>query len=275
MSPSFRMTVIVENSANRPELLGEHGLALWIEVADRKILFDTGQGMALTHNAAKLQIDLGQTTDIVISHGHYDHTGGLETALSAAPEAVLYAHPKTFAAKYVKDNDGSVRSVGAPVQPDTLSRAIHFNTEPVPLADGVWITGEIPRRHAFEDVGGAFFLDEQCNASDDMVDERALFVQTSEGLVVVTGCGHAGLVNTLDHVAELSGANKMYGLAGGLHLLNASEERIGKSLDSIERYDVQKIATAHCTGLFAIASVFHRFANRFVALSAGQRIEIE
>ena len=274
----LRITVLAENTAGARGLLAEHGLALWVEADRTNILFDTGQGMVLTRNAKALDIDLAETDAVVLSHGHYDHTGGLDQVLSGLGRAVVYVHPRAFDAKFGRWGDGTASCIGSPIRDVEQIRAqvshVVATTGPTKVADGVWVTGEIPRRTDFEDTGGPFFLDEACTKADPLVDDQALYVESAAGVVVLTGCGHAGLVNTLDYVSELTGCRRMCAVLGGFHLVGAPEERIARSVEALRRYDVQRIGPAHCTGRPATAQILTAFPERFVALATGSQVTI-
>jgi len=275
----LRVTVLSENTAGARGLLSEHGLAFWVEADGRNILFDTGQGMVLTHNAKALGIDLASTSDVVLSHGHFDHTGGLLAALESFRRAKAYLHPSALEPKFGKGADGVVQPVGSPVpRLDHVSSHLEdvvLTTAPVKLVDGVWVTGEIPRVTEFEDTGGSFYTDEQCTTADPLIDDQALYIQTPKGIVVFLGCAHAGLVNTVDYVGRLTGQDHLYAVLGGMHLVRASDERISKSLDAMKRRDVQVIGPAHCTGRNATMHLWRRFPDRCVECTACARIVLE
>ena len=279
MIPRLRITVLAENTAGARGLLAEHGLALWVEADRTNILFDTGQGMVLTRNAKALDIDLAETDAVVLSHGHYDHTGGLDQVLSGLGRAAVYVHPRAFDAKFGRWGDGTGTCIGSPIRDVERIRAqvtqVVATTGPTKLADGVWVTGEIPRHTDFEDTGGPFFLDEACTKADPLIDDQALYVESAAGVVVLTGCGHAGLVNTLDYVSELTGCRRMCAVLGGFHLVGATEERIARSVEALRRYDVQRIGPAHCTGRPATAQILTAFPERFVALATGSQVTID
>lgn len=272
------ITVLSEDTAGGRGLLAEHGVAFWVKADSRCILFDTGQGMVISHNAEALGIDLSTADDVVISHGHYDHVGGLPDVLERLQKANLYVHPAAFEAKFAKAADGAGQPAGSPITDADAIRSrvadVVLTTGPTQVTDGVWVTGEIPRRSGFEDTGGPFYLDEGCTVPDPLVDDQALYVESREGVVVLLGCAHAGLVNTLDYVAELAGCDRIHAVLGGMHLLNASEERIAASLKSLERYDVQHIGAAHCTGLRAVVALVNSRPDRFVRLAAGSGVQI-
>jgi len=275
----LRITVVAENVAGARGLLAEHGLACWVEADGRNILFDTGQGLILSHNAKALGIDLGLTHGVVLSHGHYDHTGGLPGVLQYLRRAIVYVHPAALQPKFGRRQGDPRRTIGGPIPTVDAIRPhvadVVFTDGPTQVADGVWVTGEIPRRTDFEDTGGGFYLDEACQTPDPLVDDQALYIESVRGTVVLLGCAHAGLVNTLDYVVELTGRDRIQAVIGGMHLVNASQERIAKSLEALRRYDVRVIGPAHCTGLPATARMLSKWPDRFVRPTAGWRLEID
>jgi len=277
MIDQLRITFVAENTAGARGLLAEHGLALWIEADGRNILFDTGQGLVLTANAEALGIDLGKTDAVVLSHGHYDHTGGIEHVLGGRP--VVYVHPRAFDAKFGRRDDGEACDIGSPVRSiDQIRPSVSdvvLTTDPTKLADGIWVSGEIPRSNDFEDTGGPFFLDESCTKPDPLIDDQALYIECGQGVVVVMGCAHAGLVNTLDYVSELTDGRGIHAVCGGFHLVGASDERIARSLEALTRHDVQRIGPAHCTGRKAMMRLWERFPNRCEECMTGTRFVFE
>ncbi len=275
MIKELGITVLSENRAGARGLLAEHGWALWIEADGRKILFDTGQGMVLAHNAGKLDVDLSIVDDVVLSHGHYDHTGGLDAVLNGTCRPDVYVHSAAFEAKFGKGADGVARSIGSYAhsadEVRCRSRNVVLTQLPTEIVAGVWVTGEIPRRSDFEDTGGPFFLDKELAKPDPLVDDQAMYIESRKGIVVLLGCAHAGLVNTLDRIAELASRDEIHAVLGGMHLHAASEERIERSGEALERYGVQVIGPAHCTGRQATSRLWERFCNRCVECPTGSR----
>ena len=206
MTQNVRITTLVENSTFRPGLLAEHGLAFWIECGQRRILFDTGQSDILIRNAKALGINLAETDAIVLSHGHYDHTGGLSAVLDIATKAIVYLHPAAIEPKFGRKGP-KCRPIGMPehAKETIRSREVVRTEKPTQIYRRITVTGQIPHINNFEDVGGAFFLDESCQKSDKLLDDQTLFIESPKGLVVVFGCAHAGVVNTLHRIADLSG----------------------------------------------------------------------
>ena len=266
------ITILVDNEAG-PGLDAEHGLALWIETNGQSILFDTGQGTALPINTQRLGIDLGKTDRIVLSHGHYDHTGGLPHVLGSSPGAEVYCHPGVVRPRYSR-RDGSTKPVQMP--PPTMAALdhipehnLHWASEAVRLSDSVGLTGPIPRRTRYEDTGGAFFRDRVAQSPDAIEDELALWIRTDVGLIVCVGCCHAGLVNTLNHACRQSGAARIRAVIGGLHLLNANRERLEKTLTALATFSIDSIIPCHCTGDKAIEAFEDVLGKRIIRGRSG------
>ncbi|NLF38833.1 MBL fold metallo-hydrolase [bacterium] len=270
----MRITIVVDNTADAGSALAtEHGFSLWIETAGLRILFDTGQGSALVPNAAALGVDLGATEHLVLSHGHYDHTGAVPAALAAAPGAHVWAHPAVHLERY-SVRDGAAEPIHPP-RPvirllDSLPRdRMHWVTAPCLLAPGCGISGPVPRVTAFEDVGGPYFLDTPGRRPDPIDDDLALWFATPSGLVICCGCAHAGVVNTLGHIAKTSGITRVHALIGGFHLVHADATRIGRTLDALRKYAPDLIVPCHCTGSAAMDALQSAFGTRMIAGGAG------
>ena len=274
----LRITTLVENTVSQPGLLAEHGLAFWIEADGLKLLFDTGQGMALVHNAEALGIDLGAVDNVAISHGHFDHTGGLAAHPDLMPRATVFVHPDAFLTRYTKRDHQPARSIGwAYHRVDDLIpnvQAVVLTPVPTLVAEGIWLTGQIPRTNQFEDTGGRFSLDEAGTMPDPIHDDQALYIETRRGLVVLMGCGHAGLVNTLDHIGQITGRTRVHAVIGGMHLLEASEHRIAKTITVLQDFNVQVVAPVHCTGLPATAALMESWPDGFYWLTTGSSLTI-
>jgi 7,8-dihydropterin-6-yl-methyl-4-(beta-D-ribofuranosyl)aminobenzene 5'-phosphate synthase len=272
-----RITVLVENTAGGRGLLAEHGLSFWIELGHKRILFDTGQGNVLSGNASRLGIQLELADAIVLSHGHYDHTGGLGDALQGVGRPKVYAHPAAFAPKFARNTDGTARDIGISClgPQDVRERAEFVRVEgPTEVCEGLRLTGPVPRTTDFEDTGGAFFRDKDCTEPDDLIDDQAAFVDTPAGTVVILGCAHAGVINTLRHIQTLTNGRPIRTVIGGMHLLNANPERMDKTVAELRRLDVQRLLPCHCTGLGAVARLWHEFPGRCAACPVGAVVEV-
>lgn len=254
------ITVVVENSAGGRGLLGEHGLSFLIEADGKRILFDTGQGMTLLHNARQLDISLHDLDAIALSHGHYDHTGGLPALLKECPSAPLYLHPAAIQPKYSRRQE-----IGSPIQKQELlttgSRPVIWTESPTEILPGVYLTGSIPRNHLLENTGELFWQDSAHQSIDSLPDDQALFLKSGKGWIVVLGCAHSGVINTLDYIAYLTGAKQFHTVLGGMHLLKATEERIHATAETLAKYQVKQLGANHCTGLKAIALFYHQLEH--------------
>ena len=268
MIKHLAITALVDNRSEDQRLLTEHGLSLWIEADGRHILFDTGQSDYFLHNAETLGINPRDADTLVISHGHYDHTGGVVALLKVNPTPRIYCHPGIFIPRYSRQADGNMKPIGlSRTTADALHRrvdTIHWVSRPLFLTKNIGVTGPIPRVAAFEDTGGAFFLDPGGKRPDMVEDDVAMWFSTAGGLVVVTGCCHSGIVNTIAYISSITGANPVASVIGGLHLLHASAERIEATCDYLQSSGVGKIVPFHCTGEEAVAHFERRFGEAVV-----------
>ena len=252
MSCRFELTVICDNHAKN-ELLSEHGLSFYILADGLTILFDTGSGETLLPNAMKLGIDLAKCSHLVLSHGHYDHSGGVAQVLAKNTYCSVIAHPFILSDRYSRHADRPVKRIGMPVN----ERAVLQQLDPVRLhcspvasciSDYIGITGFIPRTHVFEDTGGPFYLDETGQFADLIPDDQALWINTPQGLVIILGCCHSGVSNTVEYIRQLNDGASVAGIIGGLHLLHASAERLEQTIIYLKKLKPQFIYAGHCTG---------------------------
>jgi 7,8-dihydropterin-6-yl-methyl-4-(beta-D-ribofuranosyl)aminobenzene 5'-phosphate synthase len=277
MTSTIKIVVLTDNAVAQPVLMGEHGLAFWIDMGARCILFDTGQTGLLASNASELGVDLDAVDTIVLSHGHYDHTSGLADVLrqSESPVAV-YAHPDALSPKYTKGKLG-VRHIGMPAECREALAGGHcrltLSRRPAEIAPGVWTTGEIPRRHPEEAISEPFCRDPEGREADVLLDDQALFIDTAQGTIVVLGCAHAGPINTLDHVQGLTGGKPVRAVLGGLHLRSETDARVAWTVRELHRFNLGLLAPMHCTGPKAVSALWVAFPLACQAGGAGAQFE--
>jgi 7,8-dihydropterin-6-yl-methyl-4-(beta-D-ribofuranosyl)aminobenzene 5'-phosphate synthase len=277
MNKSVHITILVDNTTIEPSLSAEHGLSMWIEAGGKYILWDTGQSEKFFDNAKQLGIDIGTADAIALSHGHHDHTGGLARATALAPNAAIYLHPAAAQAKY-SFKTGQSRPIGmnpqarlAVIEKEITTGVIYVNQK-TDLAPGLTLTGPVPRHTPFENTGGQFYTDPDGVCVDELTDDQSLYIQCPEGIVVILGCAHSGVVNILDAVAEETNSSTLYAVIGGMHLVNADACRIAQTIAAFKRYDIQKIAPLHCTGSAAVQRLKETFGHRCLSLGTGSHL---
>lgn len=274
----IRITTLSENTANQGNILAEWGLSILVEAYGLKVLVDTGRSFSAVHNAGTMGIDLSTIDYIVISHGHHDHTGGLRDVLRVKGEVEVIAHPDIWSAKYSGRDQQSARYCGVPFLREELeSRGARFNLtrEPVHITEHVMTTGEIPMSSGYEEIENNLFVKEAgVLRPDPLADDLALIIDTDFGLVVILGCAHRGIINTLRHAQNLTGKKNINTVIGGTHLFRATEERLEKTIADLKELGIQRIGVSHCTGFHASARLAQEFEEVFFMNNAGTRITL-
>jgi 7,8-dihydropterin-6-yl-methyl-4-(beta-D-ribofuranosyl)aminobenzene 5'-phosphate synthase len=275
----LQLTTLSENSAGMGRLMAEWGLSILVESGEQDVLFDTGMSLSASHNASQMGIDLKLVDKIVLSHGHRDHTGGLkQILLDIGREIEVIAHPDIWAAKYSRREGEEAEYIGIPFHRQTLeSLGARFNLsrEPVRISSNIMTSGEIPMLTEYETIEPRLQVKEGKRFRPDrFLDDQALIITTGAGLVVILGCAHRGIINTLYHARKLTGVEAIYGVYGGCHLINASQERIWLTIAALKELEVQQLGFGHCTGLAASAIMAVEFGERFLFNIAGTVISL-
>jgi 7,8-dihydropterin-6-yl-methyl-4-(beta-D-ribofuranosyl)aminobenzene 5'-phosphate synthase len=274
---SIRITTLSENTAHIGDFLAEWGLSILVETDKTKALLDTGKEYSCVYNADTLGIELGSIDKIILSHGHFDHTGGLRGVLRRMKKDVeIIAHPDIWQIKYSRRKD-EPRYIGVPFRQselETLGAHFVLTEKPTEIDNSIMTTGEIPMVTTFEQVDSVLFVKEGSEWKPDKVmDDQALIVKSAAGLIVILGCAHRGMINTLYHARQLTGEDRVYAVIGGSHLMSASEERLWQTIAALRELDVQKLALCHCTNLPAITLFAREFGDIFIFNKAGTIIE--
>ncbi len=277
----YRVTVVVDNCVplgNDAPLRGELGLALLVEGGGRRFLLDTGQSSVVTHNLNLLGLSPESLDAIILSHGHFDHSGGLRDVLQNAHRRVpVYLHDTAFAVRHSVSH-GTEHFVGIPYRREQIEGwggDLHCIRDPLQLLPNLWLSGSVPRQTSFE-TGDTHLVIAGPDGSmiqDAVDDDIALFVRLGDDLIVISGCTHSGLVNMVRHGLAVTGAQRLRGWIGGTHLGPASAEQQRQTLDELEKLAPKFIATSHCTGFAMMTRLQERFGDRFTPAFVGTTIE--
>ena len=276
------LRTIVDNAAQRGSALwGEHGVSFAVETPEGRILFDTGQsGDVLVHNAKLMGVSLDQFDALAISHAHYDHTGGLGQFLTfARPGLPLYANPSLFQERF-SSKEGQPKPIGMHLTRAQIAQnlELRLNAAPTEILPGVWTTGEITDRSEFEGRSQSHFIHENgVWLPDPYRDDLSLVLETRGGLVVVCGCCHAGLLNTLAHIHRIF-SKRIRAVIGGTHLASASPETLNHAVDVLRSYASEKLMSLypnHCTGERAYLVLAQAFGEQVKPCPAGTRLRFD
>jgi len=276
----MKLIGLVDNAAlSHSPFWGEHGLAFLVESSDGRVLFDTGaSGTVLMHNLEVAGIAPETIDALVISHGHHDHTGGLAAFLEQWPGLPLYAHPDLLRERF-SQREGKMRSVGIPLAPERLRRLadLRLSAEPQEVLPGIWTSGEIVERPEAEGRSAHHFVrGEKGLEPDPYRDDMALVLEAGRGLVLLCGCCHAGLLNTLSHVERVF-QRPVTAIIGGTHLINADADHLERVRQKmLETESVRNIYLNHCSGEMAFFTLLTALGPEVVhSCPAGTRIDLE
>ncbi len=270
---NIEVTVLCENSVfNRVGAIAEHGWSVFIQTDYGNYLFDTGQGLALINNARVLRKDLTSIKGIVLSHHHFDHTGGLLDVLALTSFRPVYAHPDLFKESFSLGKKYP-RYIGIPfprVALETKGAEFIFNRDFQEVFPGAYLTGEVPRITDFE-VGdkNQVIKTPEGFVKDPLLDDQSLVFETPKGLFIILGCAHAGIINTLSHIIKKTGQTKINTLIGGTHLGSLSEKQREKSIQALQEFDIERIGVSHCTGMKPSMELASIYKERFFFCNVG------
>ena len=285
----MKFTVVVDNNVPpgaKAAFRGEHGLSVLIETGANKILFDAGPSDIVVYNLGLLGVHPRELDAIVLSHGHYDHTGGLPSILAMAGKKIpVFSHPDIFTKRYsVAANN--CRYVGVPF---TREHLVHLGAdfrsveEPLELVPNLWISGPVPRETNYEEGDSRLVVPENCEEEaccagtafqkDPLLDDMAIYVRCSKGLVVLGGCAHSGIINMVNHGLKVTASIKVHGLLGGTHLGPTLEPQQNATMAALEWFNPDFIASNHCTGFAMMARLAQTFGKKFIPAFCGTTID--
>ena len=275
---AFRITILCENSVGPISgTLGEHGFAALVEHPAGSLLFDTGQGATLLHNARRLNRQLEQVEAVVLSHGHYDHTGGLVPLLEHTGPKTVFAHPGVFASRFRIKDTGDAISIGITATEDELTRVgarFQLATDCRWVAPQIALTGQVPRETVFETGDRGLFADRLGQNPDTVPDDQSLIIQSPKGLVLLLGCCHSGVINTIEAACRQTGVDTVYAIVGGTHLGFCGPEQLEQTIVALRGYGVKRICTSHCTGFKGAARLLREFPAQFQPAAVGYTLEV-
>ncbi|RLB28201.1 MAG: MBL fold metallo-hydrolase [Deltaproteobacteria bacterium] len=271
---NLALTTLCENTAGKPGFMAEWGLSVLVQADGMNVLFDTGGNVAAVRNADKLGVDLRAVDTIVLSHAHADHTGGLREVLMRTGPKEIIAHPAIWELKYVKRAyEKKEAFIGVPFTRaalEQLGASFTLRKDPVCITDTIVTTGEIGQTTDFEGIEPIFYVKEDGSLrKDHFPDDLALIVRTKEGLVIVLGCAHRGMISTIRHAQMITGEQRVHTVVGGTHLFPKTDEQIEKAIHALQEIGVQKIGVSHCTGFHASVRLAEVFGDTFFQNNAG------
>lgn len=241
----MRITLLVDNTA-KENFAAEFGLAMLLEREGRTILFDTGAGTAMAGNLKAAGTAPETVKEVILSHGHFDHTGGLA---QLAPQRI-FCSPRITDGHFSLHDDGSVYDITMPLASKAVLEKTEccFISEFTDIGSGMMLSGKVPRVSG-EDCGGNFFHDRQCSVVDNICNEQ--FLLTSDG-ILVSGCCHAGIINSITHAKNIHPDISVHTVIGGLHLCHADKKRLKETADFLVKSKIKQLFLLHCTGEEAI-----------------------
>jgi 7,8-dihydropterin-6-yl-methyl-4-(beta-D-ribofuranosyl)aminobenzene 5'-phosphate synthase len=268
--------ILCDNNIAGVNFLGEHGFAALVHHASGTYLFDTGQGHTLAHNVKSGGVRLPDVGAVVLSHGHYDHTGGLVWALSQTGPVAVHAHPEVFAPHLALDKDDPAkppRFVGCPRSRAELEAAgaqFVFHTHTTEIDPGAWFVTGYERRADQTPADGKLILEGPDGPqADPIADDASLLLETVAGPVLLLGCAHGGVLNILDHVRDHFRITRLNAILGGTHLMFFSPDQVSRVIEAFEAFEVALVGVSHCTGSEAGMQLAQHFGGRFRRASAG------
>lgn len=270
----MKFQFLVENKTDNPGVMAEHGLSIYIEADGKTILFDAGATELLMSNARAMGVDLADVDLAVVSHGHYDHTGGFPAFCKINDKAPIYIHKNAFRKSFGLVDGKPEEDISAirwtEEERAAMEARLVYTDGPVWITENICITGTVPYAEGFEPTERFYFYDESGEmAVDDMSHEQCLVIRQEDGLYIFSGCSHRGVISALDAGKAMFPGEKIAGLVAGMHLYSASEEDRQRVIEQVEAEKLDMVIPVHCTGIKAICELKTRLGDSCIAATAG------
>ena len=280
----MKIMILSENRTNQPECIAEHGLSVYMETGERKLIFDLGASDIYIQNAKRMHVDLEQVDAAVISHGHYDHTGGVPSFCKMNQKAKIYIHEKAFAVTYGME-DGKLDKEPCSIrwtseQRESLEARLVLTNGALWLTEDIAVSGTIPKSGGFQPTEAFYQIDASGNLTADPLEhEQFLAVRVrevnekSKGIFIFSGCSHNGVIPCLNYAKTLFPGERILGLLAGMHLYNANKEMRSEILGQVAAEEMDYILPVHCTGIHAICDLRQLMGDRCIPAGTGDILE--
>lgn len=280
----YKVTILSNNVVFRPDFRATNGLSMLIERKGKApILFDTGPDYSVTLRNARLSgKDLKRADTVIFSHGHNDHTAGVYDLLNMTRKDItIYAHPDVFTGPRYSKRDAGAQEIGFSFKREDLERlgaSFRLSDMPDYIGENIMTTGEIPRKWGPSFTSG-LFKDQEMQVKDEIKDDIGLIFRLPKGLVLMLGCCHSGMVNTIEHSIEITGERRIFGIIGGNHMKNSPPGSLDRLAGDLLNYDFVSggigLNLTHCSGVESIGYLKYALLNKInvKSLNVGDSLE--
>lgn len=281
----MRIQILSENRTSHTECMAEHGLSVYIEAPEKTLIFDLGASDLYRNNAEILNLDLERADAVIISHGHYDHTGGVLSFCNLNKTAPIYIHKDAFACTYGMEN-GELEKESCGIRwteedRESIQNRLILTDGPCWLTKDIVISGTIPRTAMFTPTEQFYIKMEHGDLQpDEMTHEQFLAIRVldesekSRGIFIFSGCSHTGVLPCLSYAKELFPGETILGLLAGMHLYHTEADALDLILDQVAAEQMEYVIPVHCTGMEGICGLKLRMGSRCIPAGVGDRITL-